>query len=569
MKRCVSFVLFCLLVGGLVFLLTNQLRERADIAQLLPRETFFLFDMQRPVDAGRDFYESRLGKQLQNVEWENLLSALGVDDAGIKSVQDIINTQEEILSNPLLHELIDRRLVVAAFPAENDAAHSDFVLIARPRHSASVLDRIVPVFSDELEITNSSYQGFSLRRFVYEQNFEVYATVQEGFIFASLHQHTLHRCLDLLLENMTNKNGGLSANHEYQRQRGYAKNKDRLFLYLDAHKANRIFAEMVEKKALNIALDGSEENVKAPPGILSFSLFLKESGNKAAYHTRMHLEPAMLEGYAKQVFAKKPKPNQKIKKMPPGLLFYFWTNWFDLSTWWRVSSAQFTGREREFADRFTQWVERRTDMEFDALLSLFGNEAGINMSEILTSGFFPVPRLCFCFSIKDKQKISEIIEKNIEGLPLSRKRKGDVEVISLMAAGGLMQPAYALTDRYLLVADNGSQIEVILEPGVKTLVQEADYKAMDLDLAGANNMVAFARAAELVEGLKELVSWAGTVVAIRDPNAGRKSKILVDQVIFPIMDGLKMYRLIGSRSYLEHNDLVMKTVVVREEANDE
>jgi hypothetical protein len=85
-----------------------------------------------------------------------------------------------------------------------------------------------------------------------------------------------------------------------------------------------------------------------------------------------------------------------------------------------------------------------------------------------------------------------------------------------------------------------------------------------MGLLQPSNLVMFARTAGLIDGLKELVSWAGTIIAIRDEKAGARSKILVDQVIVPLLEGMKMYRAKAVRSYTAPGEVVLESVVLTE-----
>ncbi len=50
-----------------------------------------------------------------------------------------------------------------------------------------------------------------------------------------------------------------------------------------------------------------------------------------------------------------------------------------------------------------------------------------------------------------------------------------------------------------------------------------------------------------------------------DEQAGAKSKVLLDQVILPLLDGLKMYRAKGVRSYTAPGEVVLDSVVLTAE----
>ena len=169
----------------------------------------------------------------------------------------------------------------------------------------------------------------------------------------------------------------------------------------------------------------------------------------------------------------------------------------------------------------------------------------------------------------DRDRALKLIEKMLTGLPLRRDKVAGIPVVSIMAADGLMQPSYALLDRFLMVADSRQQIENILMVGSKRLVKDDDFQAVDMGMLQPSNMIVFARTAELIVGLKEFASWAGTMIAIRDEAAGAKSKVLIDQVILPLLEGLKMYQAKGVRSYTAPGEVVLDSVVLVSEPGED
>ena len=71
--------------------------------------------------------------------------------------------------------------------------------------------------------------------------------------------------------------------------------------------------------------------------------------------------------------------------------------------------------------------------------------------------------------------------------------------------------------------------------------------------------------AELVNGLKELAAWAGAMLAVRDEDAGAKSKVLVDEVISPILDSFSTFAAVSLRSEVRPGELVLETAAWRDE----
>jgi hypothetical protein len=215
------------------------------------------------------------------------------------------------------------------------------------------------------------------------------------------------------------------------------------------------------------------------------------------------------------------------------------------------------------------WFEDHFGMKMERFLALFGHEFGFNVAEIRTSGFFPVPRICSCIELVDRDGVERILEKMISGLPLRRDKVAGVPVISIMAANGLMQPSYALLEKFLVIADSRQQIVDILRVRGRRLVEDDDFRAVDMGLLQPSNLVMFVRSAGLVDGLKEFVSWAGTMIAIRNEKVGARSKILVDQVIVPLLEGMKMYRAKAVRSYTAPGEVVIKAVVLTENIRED
>jgi len=56
-----------------------------------------------------------------------------------------------------------------------------------------------------------------------------------------------------------------------------------------------------------------------------------------------------------------------------------------------------------------------------------------------------------------------------------------------------------------------------------------------------------------------MVSWGGTTLAIKDRELARKSKVLIDDLINPLLEGLSMYSIIGSRKYVEGSTIVFES----------
>ena len=202
-------------------------------------------------------------------------------------------------------------------------------------------------------------------------------------------------------------------------------------------------------------------------------------------------------------------------------------------------------------------------MSIDEFLGLFGTNFSIHVAGISTAGFFPMPRLCFSIEIRNRKKADEFFQKIIAGLPVRRTMVGGVPVVSLLAAQGMLQPSYTFFNGYLLIADSREQIEDILLRKKTPLSEGKTFQAVDTHLEEPANLHFFARTPEVVNALQELASWAGTMIAVSDHRAGATSKLLIDQVISPLLDSFNAYSAVGIRSATAPNELVLDAKVLR------
>jgi hypothetical protein len=126
-----------------------------------------------------------------------------------------------------------------------------------------------------------------------------------------------------------------------------------------------------------------------------------------------------------------------------------------------------------------------------------------------------------------------------------------------------LQPSYTFFNGSLLLADSREQIEDILLRKKTPLAEGKKFQAVDTKPAEPANLHLFARIPEVINALQELASWAGTMIAVRDQQAGATSKLLVDQVVSPLLGSFNTYQAIGIRSATAPNQLVIDGKVLR------
>ncbi len=573
MKRFFLFlaVVFLVMVSG--YLLTRHLETGVALTEYVPADSLALLEWRDPAGALAGFRATRVGRCLEEIDWDGVMRGLGMPEERIRTIRRQLAQVSFFVNGPMFGELFGGSVVAALLPPQQGTTaaagparlRQEVVLLARPRHGAAAARLVRTLLQGGDAIRVAAYQGIDLYRLrTLFATGPLYLAVRDDLLVLASAMAPVRRCLDLVLARMVHAATGMGGSRVYQRLRKRTRGRDDCFLYLDVAALKSSFP--AHGAPLPAAVAGGAASLSSGARGIQKAVFFHQPFNDVQQFTSIvEFDTDQLAPFQATIYSRPPMENRRIAGMPANLLVYFWTNWLDLPDWWRSTLRRSRRRERETARRVAAWVEQVTGRDMDSALAMFGQEFGLNIVEIITSGFFPVPRICLCVEMADPVAIRSVLDALLKGVPVRREVIRGVPVVSIMAAGGLMQPSYALLDRYLVLSDGRDQIEAILQPSGKMLLDDPDFRKVDMGLLQANNLVVFARTAALVDGMKELASWLGTIVAIRDGESAAGSKVLIDKVVLPLLESMKMFRAVGIRSYTGQGELVLRWTVLEEQ----
>ncbi len=573
MRRFFLFLAFVSLVAGSGYLLTRHLEPEVALTDYVPADSLAVLDWHDPAGALDAFRTTRVGRCLEGIDWVGVMRKIGMPGERIDRIRRQFEPVRAFVGSPLFAELFGDRVVAALLPhGQGEAAagglaglQEDLVLLARPRHGAAAAALVRTLLRANRASRAGAYQGTEVYRLhsgLYPG--PLYLAVRDDLLVFAPAMAPIRCCLDLVLARMVHAGTGMGNNRIYQRLKKRARGLDDVFLYLDVAAVKSILAG--HGRAARPTMEAADATVlhATGQGVQTAVFFHQPFNDVQQFTSIVEFDSGRLAPFQATIYSRPPEENRRITGMPANLLIYFWTNWLDLPDWWHSTLSRSRGRERETARRFAAWVEQVTGRDMDSALAMFGQKFGFNVVEIITSGFFPVPRICLCVEMAEPAAIRSILDRLLKGVPIRREVIRGVPVVSIMAAGGLMQPSYALLDHYLVLADGRDQIEAILRPSGRMLLDDPDFRKVDMGLLQPNNLVVFARTGALVDGMKELASWLGTIVAIRDEESAAASKVIIDQVIEPLLESMKMFRAMGVRSYTGRDELVLRSTVLVE-----
>ncbi|MCI5128217.1 MAG: hypothetical protein D3907_06880 [Candidatus Electrothrix sp. AUS3] len=564
---------------------------------LIPQHALLVMELADAAATGENFLDSSFGKTFTSINWPVVLQRLNIKRSLYRSLEQNALGLMDLLTHPDFAQFFHQPLFIAQLPA-----FSSVMLIqggekqGKQRHP--LLEHLLVVMDTDQEDaeamfaallgmfpggrTTQKYFGFTVYTIQSLERQKRYIALVGGKIILSFAQQPMQESIALFLKNFFKQQNqqpkDLLLNPEYTRLKRERPEQTNFFLYADLFRVKlyckALFAHF---NAQNSAKKGSQPNIGHPwqPGVRSLGFYHYSRENrenreqlKEQFKMVVRFSQEQLYPFQRHIYSTVPMLNQSFHKVPDDLLLSFWFNWMELSLWWKTTIAAGKKEELAAAGRIAAWIKEKTDLEMEQFLALFGKRVSIHIADISTAGFFPVPRLCLSVEILNRKKMDKFFQKIIANLPVKRTMVGGVPVVSLLAAQGMLQPSYAFLNGHLLLADSKEQIEDILLKRKTPLSEGKEFQAVDIQLDTPANLQLFARTPEMINAMQELASWAGTMVAVRDHKAGAMSKRLIDQIISPLLESLKVYQAIGIRSATAPDKLVIEGTVLRAEEKE-
>ena len=567
MKRIFLFLISCLMVGLAVYFLIAR-PKGPDLLTLIPADSPAVLDWDSPAGSWQSFLDTPLAEKLQEINWPQILGALGYKHERITGYSRIASRWKSFTESLFFRDLFDGRTVVALLPQKgrtkdfNASLKDTLVLLSHAgrqfKHVQSLIDESPRV----AQLRTQNYQGYTIRGYLFKDRYPVYVVTHKDLLIAALDPAPVRQCLDLLLAGIIKKTGRMVDNPTFAKMKKRAGAQDDFFLYLDIAAMQAMPGQMKKGWQSMGFKNNSVATALSGRGLRQMALYHQPMEGIHQVTAIIVYDKAGLSSFQRHIAGRRPIKDKNISSMPADMQSYLWSNWLDLPHWWQATLEHSAGRDLKRADRLNSAITKYTGKDMQQFLDLFGNQISLVIKEIITEGFFPVPRICLRVDLADQETMRSLLDTFVAGLPHRRDMVAAVPVVSVLAAGGLMQPSYALLGKELLLVDGRDLMEHILNPGKDLLVHDPDFIKLDMGLQQPQNLIAFTRMGRLISGLQELASWVGTNIAIRDERAGEKSKVLIDQAVVPLLNGLTMFKAGALRVSSKDGELVMQARIM-------
>ena len=556
----------CILAIGLYFFVTAR-SGKVTAADFLPAETLVYVEQR---DLGlllADFKVSRLGRAVTGIDPMKIATDFGLAPEEINKIRDARRLLDDFFNSPIFNEVVGQELTLALLPVPDDAldapdktAAGSLLFIVKPRHNTDLLEMMSSLFSRKLEQTSIQQGMHSIKQYRLEEEKILSVVTVAGYVLAAFDERLVLAGLD----RYDGKQNTLAQNKEYIRLR-HDFIDAKLFAYVSmpalSGQTSRLAAtlDLAQKEEIQKTLN----QWKGWEG-LAFGAW-KEKGrirDKAV----VLFKKDKLNPLVAKMCSVQPVENKTLAMVPADILGYYWTNTMDMSTLWEMFTQEMKDSTEQIK-AMEQDVKTFTGVELHQLLAMFGSEAVFLLKEVATDGFIPLPNGAVFLKIDKEEDFVKMLQPLLikMAIPVQSEDYKGVKLNTLgMSLHPGLQPVYALHQGYLVLASTVDLVKKVIDGGGlagDALFQQVN-QGLNQRLTKVNNSVSFVRVSSLLIMMKELANWGGTMFSMQSPEAALKSKVAIEQLILPLLDGLAMYEVIGSRSVIEDDAIIMESSIV-------
>ncbi len=534
-----------------------------DPAGLLPQDTMAVMRMLELEKGIASFKTSRLGRKLKEMDIPRVMQVSGAPEDAVNKYLEIKGAIEETLDSVLFKELFGKDVLLALGPVKNDVlknplqALDSVLLIARTKRRAALVEFISAVFAHEMEAREvTKYNDHTITSFQVDQDIHLFYTVSDGLLLAGFNLDALKKSLDL----KSNPSPSLRGTPYYQTlsEQLAAPDHTSFFFYnLDKLRANAA--------ALIKAYSASQD---APQNEKDLQQMLKQINNLKGINAvggisrggmdtnlqtqiRVLIDKSQLTPVYANAYSYKPVKNPLLAMTPSKTLLCYWANSIDLDT-----MLNFYLQEAGLTDTDIQGMkdafQARTGLAFDEVIQSIGNQYGVVLADIHVDGLFPIPELALAVQTQNQEALTQLAAALTQESPMGFKEEAYKDVVIktwILPLGNMLQPSMAFLDDFCLLSVNRQLLEemIRLNQNGGGLATTQAFKEVDQGLTEAINSMTYIKSDRLADKLKTLAKWGGDMVMMKDQRAAPKVEVILDELIHPLLNGLKMYQTIGAR----------------------
>ncbi len=572
MKQVIIVVPLFLLLLAILYFFIPVFPDRVSHESFISGDAHIVITQYDLQDRIAELGSSPLGRTIADLRYEVVGREMGMSDDEIRRFLKLKDDIKKNYQNPLVQMLVGKEVSIALLPFSDHEA-LDFaqqitdhlLVISRPSQNARLMDVATWAISSDERIATVRYGTHTITRFNLEDARRLSVARVRDVVVMSLNEKVLRQSLDLY----DGDRQGLRESEEYQSKindfdgasfvgyfnfAGLPDLVNRAIQESPSYNERLLLIDKEKIEAYQSAIFGawSEENTIIDKAVISF-------------------DPKLLDEQPNSKMLSKAGLPQSFKRVSQDTIIYHWSNQFSPKT-----ILGMLGQDPSLSDatetQFVGELSKITGLTADQLFDLFDNDLTLAVRGINEDQLVPMPRFLLSVKSEDVETLKKVVDSLIDhySIPVRRTSLGDTNIISwggIIGIGSIL-PTLSFTDDSAIISSNRQQIKNYVAPNeIQSLADLESFQAMSTALLKPSHSFTYVDFAQTADMLQEMVSWGGTMLAIKDRELARKSKVLIDDLINPLLEGLSMYSIIGSRKYLEGNTIILESITKLDNGN--
>lgn len=570
-KTLVAIVIVVLLaIGGWYYLRPHHVSLIP--ADLLPHDTLLLVDLVDLEKGIDDFKKGKFGQKLKEIDLAKVMLELEMPKDVIEKYKKIESSVSSAIDSLLFKELFGQETAIVVLPIKIDhpkfkelkKALKSIVLISRPKHNADFTEFITRYLAKGSEGQVEVYGGYEIKNLNLDNDLSIYYSLADGLLIASFDSLSIKNCIHF----KANQKESLAENKNYQDLRHkLVSTSIRSFVYSNTEK----FCDYMLNIARSIDPEGMKpadiERSLAPfKGIKAVGYAAYDDGSDLLHDKALVLfDKSKMEPDYARTYGFKPGKNMTIQMVPEDTICYYWTNTMDTEFLFNILSEKMFPDDKIRESKKAEF-QKEFGSSLDEILQTLGNQFGIILTDIDigTPIPIPIPKLAILFEVKNQKTLVEFFESAVQknGMGLDKEKFENVEINTIALPSIIdIQPSYVFYKGFCMVSVDRQMIKdmINVSNNGQGIISNVDFQNVNKGLTGKNNDIVFIKFDDLIDEIKELWEWQFSNITSKNQDTGAKCKIIADGVIYPFLDGLKMYKTIGSHRIIKENEIVSET----------
>lgn len=568
-KKIVVAVIFLAVASAGAFIYFYQpFTQPMEITSILPADTASLIRVSELKKQIERFKNNKLGRSLAGIDLRRLMNTIGVPQMQQQKFVRELENFNNAVDSAWFEILFGQDVAVALldFPFQEISEKTTdirtffntSVIVARPSQPTRVLKSLKEMFSSELSVESKIYQQWEINSFSPQEGITVNYALANGLLIAGFSAAPVKRCLDQSLD----QDASFLNSQAYQRygQKLYKPGKTNLIAYADISYFMEGLKGLIdpssEPQSQEMLFKAQLEKFQ---GIKSFNYVIyDDDGPVITSKAVVAIDRENLSSILAQKAGIPPGANPTLDYVPANVLFYTWSNNFDLKKYWQ-ETIQGPGMDPRVEAQIKQAFADNMNMALEDVLSALGIQTAFLINDIKLGGIFPIPEFAFMVEVRQPERIDRLLKENIEGngILLNTEDYNDKVIRSTMLPLGQdLSPAYTIFDGFCYIAVNRNLLKRILDRDAKERLQShADFQAIDKGLSSENNQVFYLKFDKMVGRARSLMEWAMAWSAITKPEESQRIKQIVNLGVNPLLDGLTLFKTIGGHTRMGESQI--------------